>query len=379
MNKSKLHSDVVRLPQYRGLSARARSVFQLLWSKAGGAEAFEDGEIFVGCRVRIETVAESEGCSVRTVKRALGEIEAAGLLDRSRTGRASEFRLLTSPESGRVDGTEHVPSEVPNLAHQKCQKWPIRGVKNGTSEVPNLAHRAAPSNYLHHYHSSTTSSPQGEHQRAAAVGGADGGSRPPEPAGLDGAAAVAFEMLTGRSCPPAVRFRSEFDRSSVRRLVAALADQQFPVVEIVRYALELCREPGVRNPRGVVVSTLREPDLHAVYEHARRLERRAAAVRASESSRARESSEAAEAERSRREAHERAEAALASASPAEISAALDRVMEANAFIRTRARRSPDQSPLDIPGVRRLVADALTSCAAAGAANHERAVHGQVQV
>jgi len=343
MNKSKLHSQVARLPAYRALTARARSVWQSLWSFAGGAEADEAGELQLSCRVRVETLADAEGCSRRTVLVSLAELERAGFLARSRTGRATEFSLFPAPR------------DVQNPAHQMRSPLHIRCAESCTSDAQNPAHRAAPSICIHQDHLTKTTT------TGAVDGGGSipSGKRPPEPAALHGAAAVAFEILTDRSCPPGARFSTPADQSALRRLLVPLADASWPVVELARYALDRARTPGLKNPRGMVIATLKEPDLHAVYEHAarqRELEDHRARAGARGAARA---STAAHEARQAEERRRHAEAVFEAASPEQLADAVERVRAgASAYLRRQIRDLTTEQLLAKPSARALIVEAL---------------------
>lgn len=356
MNKSQLHSQVVRCPAYRSLSPRARSVFQALWSFAGGGEACEDGRLGVECRARVETVADADGCSVRTASRAVEEIEAAGLLERRRTGRASVFTLFAEAPAA-TPGAGRDRSDLTDQIGHPC---PIRSVTGGVSDRSPVADRAAPSICIHQDQSFRTTTP------GAVVGGGEPAQAWRQP-DLDGAAAVAFEMLTGRGCPAAVRFESPGDRSVLRRLLVALAEARSPVVELTRYAVDRAREPGLRSPRGMVIATLREPDFHAVYEHAERLRASQAARARAEASRAREAAEASAAARAVADAAREADLAVAAASPAEISAAVEVVRgAADPFLARRMRGLSAEQLLARPHTRGLIVEVLGQSPTAGA-------------
>lgn len=323
MNKSQLHSAVQRLEAYRRLSPRARSVYQLLWGFAGGAEEAGGGGWMLTCRARVDTIQEAESCSRRTVLYALEELERAGLIARARTGRAALITLFAGPVA------------APHAAPERCSPLHIRGAAGCTSEVQPVAHRAAPSICLDQDHLTKTTTPAREpHDPAAAVSRASRKPEPPhrprpaEPSpALDGAAAVALELLTGPECPRAVRFETPADRGQVRRLVSALAASSRPVVEIVRYALDAARAPGVRNGRAYIVSILREPDFHEVVEHARRVRESAGARERSEAL-ARQRALAEQARRERESAWAlAAEQAIARASPEQLAEAVRRAAE----------------------------------------------------
>lgn len=327
MNKSQLHSVIARRDDYRRLSPRARSVYQFLWSIAGAVEGGDAGPWSLSCRSRVESVMDAEGCSRRTALYALGELELAGFIARARTGRASLFTLFATatPEA------QHRAGAQARKPRARCNPLHIRCATGCTSEVQPVAHRAAPSICLDQDHSLKTTTP-GAAAAAARVPGGGEGSQPSEPAELNGAAAVAFAMLTGPECPAACRFDSVFDRAQARRQVERLAAGGWPVVELVRYAIAMAGQPGVRSPRGLVIATLREPDLHAVYEHEARLRAIRERRRSLEVSEVSQASERDQRARADNELAHRVAATLAAATDTEIAAAIARLSARDRFV-----------------------------------------------
>lgn len=95
LTKPSLHSALQKSQTWRLLSARASRVYDILLQCACRPHWCEDRiEIASDLRRRRITLAEAAGCSVASVTRALGELEAAGLIERRSTGRASIFRVL---------------------------------------------------------------------------------------------------------------------------------------------------------------------------------------------------------------------------------------------------------------------------------------------
>jgi len=104
-------SSVVRDPS---LSITARLVWVLLDSHQGASHSL---------RIKRVTLLAELDCGGRTLDRALAELIAAGLLEITRTGRSSIYRLV-NPSRGR----------------QKAHSWRIRDVESGASDVSDLAH-----------------------------------------------------------------------------------------------------------------------------------------------------------------------------------------------------------------------------------------------
>ena len=96
------------------LSITARLVWVLLDSHQGARELL---------RIKRVTLLAELDCGGRTLDRALAELIEAGLLEITRTGRSSIYRLV-NPSRGRA----------------KAQQWRNRVALSGASDVSDLAH-----------------------------------------------------------------------------------------------------------------------------------------------------------------------------------------------------------------------------------------------
>lgn len=117
-SKGKVGGQMSKTEAWRRLHPSAAKVLTVLWEIAGGPEQAETGEVFLACRVRIETIAHRAGMADRTVRKWLKVLREAGFVDTVHTGRSNGYNLLPFPDGMVAD---HDGTEVPTTAEPSSQ------------------------------------------------------------------------------------------------------------------------------------------------------------------------------------------------------------------------------------------------------------------
>lgn len=266
--KAKLTRTALEAAEVAGVRGSARHVLGVLVALAW---EHDDGCQWAVSR-EIDYIARRAGLSSTTTKDGLRVLRRAGLIEVRRTGRASVYVLTEACRDGRNATIRWSESD-----HQ------IGEIRPSDGRNPTIAASDTLSTF-----STSSSPPTGAAADAAGGGGA---GRIDQGAGLDGRAAVVFERLsrrpawaTGRWITPArVRELAELEHVTLEVVDAALAEAR----QIIRED----RRGRIGNPAGIVISLVREPDMHALERERER--RRAAAEADRRAQEAREGDEAA--------------------------------------------------------------------------------------
>ncbi len=140
--KPRVRGMLLKHPTWRRLSPRARSVFDTLWEASGPLTDSPDGGVTTHARMLLNTIAQRQGCTSRTVSRAVARLVDAGIVCRKLTGRSSRFELIVPSEVVsplRADPghdksvRSSVPSEGTGLSSPRRRSGQIRGDKSGGS------------------------------------------------------------------------------------------------------------------------------------------------------------------------------------------------------------------------------------------------------
>lgn len=265
--KSKIHSHLVRSDAYAALPDRARSLLQVLFGAANGAQmrlATSGDELCeFTVRMTLGKIADRLGCTDRTIQRAAKALEAVGWLRRELTGRATRYVLaVPAPVGGqRVENPSHLAAACRPCPDKSVGSDPTKLSSPHTSIHLPVSAAAAPAKQRSERGSFPPLSPS----RAPAAAAAALTQQDQEAADRFRKAARASGLTeTGEACQTARDLGELAARvlAASERPTQARADEIRNAVEVVA---ERCRERGVgrgngriSNPRGLLLSLLRD-------------------------------------------------------------------------------------------------------------------------